>query len=114
MQQSVEVSVKPVIQVCRPVVREDSNLKNIMTLLLFEIVLSKEITGIRAAQRRQTRVKPLAKRTRKSTEVCKTSIYVRTRDGWPNGLTGWLASSCKSQKDELRSTCVDLRWVAKR
>ena len=63
----------------------------------------------------------LAKRTRKSTQVCKTRTYVRTCDGWPNGFASRLTSSRKSKKAvnfthtiDLRSTCVDLGWVAKR
>ena len=47
---------------------------------------------------------------------------VRTCYGWPNGFANRLASSRKSQNGrkfnadtvDLRSTCVDLRWVAKR
>ena len=62
--------------------------------------------------RRKSDLKPLAKRTRKSTQVCKTRTCVRTFDGRPNVF----ASSRKSQKvvnftriqltcDRLVSTC---------
>ena len=55
---------------------------------------------------------------RKSTQVCKTRICVRTCDGWPNGFASRFASR-KGRKFhkytvDLRSTCVDLCWVAKR
>ena len=40
----------------------------------------------------------LTKRTRKSTQVCKTRTCVRTCDGWPNGFASRLASSRKSHK----------------
>ena len=64
----------------------------------------------------------LKKRTRRSTQVCKARTCVRTCEGWPNGFASRLASSRKSQTGlkfhahivDLRSTCVDLRWVAKR
>ena len=59
----------------------------------------------------------LAKRTRKSTQVCKTRNCVRTFDGWPKSLASRLVSSRKSQNvvnfthiqltcDQLVSTCV--------
>ena len=59
----------------------------------------------------------MAKRTRKSTQVCRTRTCVRTCDGRPNGFASRLASSRKSQKvvnfthtqltcDQLVSTCV--------
>ena len=59
----------------------------------------------------------LAKRTRKSTQVCKTITCVRTCDEWPKGFASRLAISRKSQNvvnftyiqltcDQLVSTCV--------
>ena len=40
-------------------------------------------------------VKPLAKRTRKTTQVCKTRTCVRTCERWPNGFASRLASRKK-------------------
>ena len=40
-------------------------------------------------------LKALAKRTRKSTQVCKTRTCVRTCEGWPNGFASRLASRKK-------------------
>ena len=62
----------------------------------------------------------LAKRTRKSTQVCETRTCVRTCDGWPNEFVRKFAQLvAKTRKFhaytvELRSACVDLRWVTKR
>ena len=61
----------------------------------------------------------LAKRTRKSTQVCETRTCVRTCDGWPNEFVRKFAQLvAKTRKFhaytvELRSACVDLRWVTK-
>ena len=59
--------------------------------------------------------KTLARRTRKSTQVCKTRTWVRICDGWPNGFVNRLASLRKSQKvadfTHIQLTCD---WVAKR
>ena len=59
----------------------------------------------------------LTKRTRKSTQVCKTRTCAWTCDGWPNGFASRLASSHRLQKvvnsthiqmtrDQLVSTCI--------
>ena len=44
-------------------------------------------------------LKPLAKRTRKSTQVCKIRTCVRTCEGWPNGFASRLTS------DECLGSC---------
>ena len=80
--------------------------------------------------------KPLAKRIRKSTQVCKDNLRMDlTCDGWPNGFASrkkskiscaellWLWSRKSTQVFDLRSNCVsfghplalicvDLRWLA--
>ena len=77
----------------------------------------------------------VAKRTHKSTQVCKTRTWgaVRTYEGWPNGFASRLGSSRRSQKvvnftesyntitcNQLVSTCVGwpndekLAWICAR
>ena len=46
----------------------------------------------------QNLFRALAKRTHKSTQVCKTRTCVQTCNGWLNGCASWCASSCKLQK----------------
>ena len=60
--------------------------------------------------------KALAKRNRKSTQVCKTRTCVRICDGRPNGFASRLTSSRKSQKDVISRLCrwlaINLCWIA--
>ena len=96
--------------------------ETVLTITVFHFPLSSLTKTLSETYKDFISLKPPAKRTRKSTQVYKTRTYVRTCDGWPNGFASRLASSSKSQKSrklhahtvDLWSTCVDLRWVAKR